>query len=69
MKRLVVFGLPVLLLGGWGALFLPSFAGWGYAGHRGFHRAPSFFYSGDAETFHDRSVRGSASRARGQGGK
>ncbi len=42
---------------GYGALFIPSLRGYGYAGHGGFHRGPSFFYWGGVSTYHGPSVR------------
>ncbi len=31
--------------------------GYGYAGYYGYHRGPSFLYSGSATTYHERGVR------------
>ena len=48
----------VLILGlVWGGAFYLGSRGWGYSGYYGYHRGPSFFYWGGANTYHSPSVR------------
>jgi hypothetical protein len=53
----LVIGFFFVAMLGYGALFIPSLGGWGYAGYGGFHRGPSLLYWGGARTHHDPSVR------------
>lgn len=53
----LVIGSLLGAMGTYGALFYPSFQGYGYAGYGGFHRGPSIWYWGGVDTYHDPSVR------------
>ena len=53
----VVVLMVLGLVGLYALLWLPSYGGYGYAGYGGYHRGPSFFYWGDVDTYHSRSVR------------
>lgn len=50
------------------SLFAFSFGGYGYAGHRGYNRGPSFFYFGGAHHYPGPSVRGGSMGGPGQMG-
>ncbi len=52
-----VLGFTLFSALSYGALFIPSRSGYGYAGYGGFNRGPSFFYFGGAPTYHGASVR------------
>jgi hypothetical protein len=69
MKLLLLGVVGTFLAGAWGALLYPATRGYGYVGHGGWQNPPSFWYFNDADTFQTRSVRGSGTRAAGQGGK
>jgi hypothetical protein len=61
----------ILVLGGfYAAAFSLDRQGWGYAGHGGYHRGPSFFYWGGPDIYNTPgSVRqGSMNGPRGGGG-
>lgn len=56
-QGIVTIGILVVM----GVLFFTAFSfgtrGYGYAGSRGYHRGPSFFYWGGANTYHNPSAR------------
>ncbi len=68
-KSRIVLGVAGLALLGYGALFFPSYDGYGYAGHDGFRNRASFFYFGGINTHHNPNLRrGSRGGPRVRGG-
>jgi len=69
MKYLIILG--VFLSGFYFMMFFLSFSGWGYAGYRGYHYGPTFWYWGGAHYYPSTSARtgsaGSGSRSGGSG--
>lgn len=47
----IVIAFILLAVGGYAALFIPTLAGYGYAGYGGYDRGPSVLYFGGAPTF------------------
>lgn len=56
--RITLVVLIVVLAALYFLAFAASASGWGYAGHDGYDRGPSFFYFGSASYYPGASVRG-----------
>ncbi len=62
--------IPVVIVLGLAYLMLVrvSLGGWGYMGHGGYHRGPSFWYMGGPQVYHEPSVRSGSQSGPGHTG-